>query len=72
MHRRTDQLAHGDRVRLPGRLVRTVDHVRPLGYDNYRGDPILGVYYLEGKTPEWSEGNSAIPETLWDVEPVEP
>lgn len=73
MYRRTDQLTRGDRVHLPMRgIVRTVDTITPAGYDNHEGDPIYTVRYQEGRTPEWSEGNTAIAETLWQVEPIEP
>lgn len=72
MHRRTDQLEPGDRVTLRNGIVRTVDRITPTDYTGTTGLPIVAVYYAEGRTDEWSEGNTATSETLWTVEPAEP
>jgi len=61
----TSELVVGDRVLLPGGLVRTVAEVKTSEYLNYRNEPILYVMYQEGRTPEWSEGNSGIEHSLW-------
>jgi hypothetical protein len=63
----TDQLKPGDRVRLPGELVRTVKEVKVSEFLNRNNKPILYVMYLEGRTPEWSEGNSAIFSSEWEI-----
>lgn len=64
---RIDALKPGDRVRLPGGLIRTVDHVAESEFRNYRNEPIVYVIYAEGRTPEWSHGNSAIWSSEWEV-----
>jgi hypothetical protein len=65
---RTDQLQPGVRIQLPGpNVVRTVDRVVPSEWLNARNETIFYVYYREGSTPEWSEGNSGIASTLWTV-----
>jgi len=65
--KRTDQLVKGDKVRLVGRYVRTVESVETTPLLNYRGEPILTVFYSEGTTDEWSNGNSGAPGTEWEV-----
>lgn len=67
MSKRTDELKVGDRVRLPGGLVRTVDCVTESEWLNYRNERILYVMYREGRTTEWSEGNSGIASSLWKI-----
>ena len=62
---KTSELRPGDRVMLPGGLVRTVGEVKVSEYLNYRNEPILYVMYSEGRTAEWSEGNSSIERGLW-------
>jgi metal-responsive CopG/Arc/MetJ family transcriptional regulator len=64
----TSQLERGDRVQLPGGLVRTVDRIVPSGYVNYRNEVISSVMYAEGRTDEWSGGNSGVSGTTWTVE----
>lgn len=64
---RTDHLEPGTRVVLPGGLVRTIDRVTESQWLNRSNEPIFYVYYAEGRTPEWSEGNSAIASTEWKV-----
>lgn len=66
---RTDELQPGMTVLVPGarRLQRTVANVGPTGYVNGVGQPILAVLYAEGRTDEWSGGNSALPGSLWSV-----
>lgn len=66
--KRTDQLMPGDRVRLPGGLVRTVKYVGTSNFVAARNQPILYVIYREGRTPEWSAGNSSIRFNTWEVE----
>ena len=65
--KRTDELVLGDLVRLPGGLIRTVDVIKDSGYVNYRNEPILAVMYCEGRTAEWSEGNSSIARGTWEI-----
>jgi hypothetical protein len=64
-HLRTDELEHGTRLLIDGRLVRTVDRVEVGPYLNYRNEPIYNVEYVEGRTDEWSAGNSGIASTTW-------
>lgn len=64
---RTVDLQPGDRVELPLGHVRTVSSVTRAGYVNGRGQEILTVWYAEGWTLEWSEGNTGAPDTLWTV-----
>jgi hypothetical protein len=64
---RTDALRTGDRVVLPGGIVRTVAAVGPTAYANIRGELILVVQYREGPTPEWGEGNTALASSEWMV-----
>lgn len=64
----TVALRPGMRVALPyGELVRTVSTVAPAGYVNGRGVTIWNVDYAEGRTSEWSGGNTGASDTLWDV-----
>jgi hypothetical protein len=63
----TLELAPGDRLRLPGGVVRTVMDVRDSEWVNYRNQPIFYVLYVEGRTEEWSEGNSGIAATQWEL-----
>lgn len=72
MNKRTDELVLGDLVRLPGGLIRTVDVVKDSGYVNYRNEPIFAVMYCEGRTAEWSEGNSSIARGRDNPDPGEP
>jgi len=65
--KRTDQLVKGDKVLLDGRYVRTVERVVETQWLNYRNEPILAVYYSEGTTDEWSDGNTGGPATEWYV-----
>jgi hypothetical protein len=56
------------RVVLPLGHVRTVSSVRPSGYVNARNVTISTVSYAEGRTSDWSEGNTGASDTLWQVE----
>ncbi len=67
MSKTTSELNQGDRVRLVSGLVRTVDRVERTGFVNYRNEPILAVLYAEGRTDQWSGGNSAVASSEWDV-----
>lgn len=68
MTKTTAELLPGDRVVLPGGLVRTVDRVVPNGWLNYRNEPIYNVMYREPAIPGvWSDGNSGIGASLWLV-----
>jgi hypothetical protein len=58
-------LQPGDRVQLPGGLVRTVLTVMP--YTAPGWDHLVSVKYREGRTAEWSAGNSSGRDTLWEV-----
>lgn len=63
---RTDELKAGDRVLLPGGIVRTVDRVVESGWLNAKNEPILSVMYREPGVPGvWSEGNSGCARSLW-------
>ena len=64
---RTDQLHPGMQVILPGNIVREVDRIVESDWLNRDDLPIYYVYWTEGRTPEWSEGNSGIASTLWNV-----
>lgn len=66
-YKRTSELQRGDRVVVFGRLVRTVERVTPAGYVGMTGRPVFHVYYQEGRTPEWSNANSAIATTEWEL-----
>lgn len=63
--RSTLELAAGDRVTLPGGIVRTVSEVGPTNLRNSRNQTIYSVMYAEGCTSKWSGGNSALAETEW-------
>lgn len=65
--KRTDELQAGDRVRLPGGRARTVSTISPSGYVNRNDEPILTVYYAEGATGEWGEGNTGAPGSPWKI-----
>lgn len=67
MIKRTDELDAGNVVQLPGGIVRTVDEIADSGYVNYRDEPIFYVNYREGRTREWSSGNSGIARSTWEV-----
>ena len=67
MFKTTEQLEAGDRVALPSGLTRTVSHLEPSPYLNSRNEPIVYVMYAEGRTAEWSAGNSAIASTRWTL-----
>lgn len=66
--RETNQLQAGDRVRLIGGLIRTVASVKANGTFNYRNQPIFDVIYREPASAQWSDGNSAIAESIWEVQ----
>jgi hypothetical protein len=67
---RTDQLQPGMRVQLPCRgVIRTVDRITESDWLNRNDEPIFYVMYREGRTPEWSDGNSGIASTTWQVVP---
>ena len=60
-----DELKPGDRIALPLRgLIRTVASIGPNGTFNRRNEPLWTVLYAEGRTDEWSAGNSGLPSHL--------
>jgi hypothetical protein len=63
----TSELLPGDRVKLPSGIVRTVREVKESEFLNRNNKPILYVMYAEGRTPEWSEGNSGIAISRWEL-----
>lgn len=67
MSKATLELQAGDRVLLPGGLVRTVAEVVDAGYLGRRGDSLLAVKYREGSTSEWSGGNLAASDSRWEL-----
>lgn len=61
-------LQPGDRVQLPLRgLVRTVKSVTDSGTVNFADETLYNVNYQEGRTAEWSAGNSAHGQHTWRV-----
>jgi hypothetical protein len=65
---RTDELQPGMQVILPAKgVVRTIDRIIDSGWLNDHNQPIFYVYWAEGRTVAWSEGNSGIASTLWTV-----
>jgi hypothetical protein len=63
----TSALVPGDQVQVNSRIVRTVARVAPNGYLNRNDEPLVNVYWHEGRTADWSEGNSATWDSEWTV-----
>lgn len=61
----TTELQAGDRVRLPGGLIRTISEIEPTNLVGTYGDPLYFVAYAEGRTKEWGPGNSATAKSDW-------
>lgn len=64
---KTTELQAGDRVRLPGGLVRTVSEVQSTNLVGTYGNPLFYVAYAEGRTKEWGPANSAADTTDWTL-----
>jgi hypothetical protein len=63
----TVALRPGMRVDLWLGQIRTVQSVTPTGDVNMRGVTLWSVMYAEGRTADWSAGNSGASDTLWTV-----
>lgn len=61
------ELQTGDRVRLPGGVVRTVAEVQRTNLIGAYGAPLYFVAYAEGRTKEWGPANSAVETSEWSL-----
>jgi hypothetical protein len=60
-------LKPGDRVALPGGIVRTVESVRPSGHVNFADEPLYIVSYVEDGSAEWSAANIGHAQATWTL-----
>lgn len=67
VRKRTDELLPGDRVKLPGNVVRTVETVKPVGVQSNAREELQVVIYTEGAADGWGYGNTANPSSLWEI-----
>lgn len=63
----TAQLRQGDRVQLPGGVVRTVASVDRTEYVNHKDAPLFAVMWAEYEHGVWGRGNMAHAEHAWTL-----